>query len=1025
MTNIVKIKKSDIDMTPFKVKKRLHKDFFDDDGMLKSRIRLRLLDIADDFVRSLKLNWVKPIDIVMTGSLSNYNWSEYSDVDVHIIYDFSKIYNKTEFVKDYFDAKKLDWNNSHDELTIKGFPVEISVEDVKEPAKSSGVYSLEKNKWVEEPEELDDSDLDVSKIKKFCADKMNDMDMIFAKMDKEKDRQKLENLTKELESIYDELKGLRKKGLASSDMEMSEGNIIWKVIKHAGYIDKCWDYYDKVYDRRNTIDEAVSNGDMAKKTTAYLMIGMPGSGKSTWVRNNLPDLPVVSRDIIRGYDEVGISNGVDDKKVGNKDQETLVTDIERKEIKELCEKGEDFVVDDTNTGKYRKGMVDYIRSCGARVVGIYVETDAETCKSRRDGVIPGDAMDRMFGRMIKPKAEEFDGFKVVSGNSRTVVISEGQMRDIRSRLDEIKVRDKWDLETRKNKTDLDYGTYAEICSLDPTSKGSGDNMVAGKYCNWLLSKLDVSKMSDSAYMDGVRIALEQFNDGMKRGILQRSGISGDINKFKSADELVSTMREVVGGGEQVSLSASNHMEALKGQYKIAAENQKWMVVVPMTWEAERYFGSGTEWCTVGNEDYFDRYMDEGQLYITVPKSMDNKLKMQFHFESKSFADFKDNVVSNPKYCIYSVLGDTDDLQEVFDMWNTVDDRFSAFKFLRFSDVERLLARGKDPQDVFDWCGDFNEGYAMVELNGKLNFIGTDGELLWKRPVHQWFDNCRNFIDGYASVALNREWNIIDTDGRILSPNQWFDYCYAFRNGYARVILNMNDMYIDADGNLYDKIPTSHLNESLDEAAWPGFNPHEIEKIPNFAQRVRWCNKNLGPCFGSGSARMIFEIDDDKVLKLAKNQKGIAQNEVEVDTSRFSDCVVKCFEWADDYSWVIEENCIPARKSDFKRLLSVDFNTFCDLLMYQHSMYSNRRFWRYSKLKNDDEAQELANRLYEEDEYGFVLQVMELMANYNLPFGDLTRISSYGLVKRDGVPEIVIIDSGLTDDVYEKYYMRRR
>ena len=645
MANIVKIKESDIDMKPFKVKKSLHKDFFDGDGMLKSKIRLRLLDIADDFVRSLEINWVKPVDIVMTGSISNYNWSEYSDVDVHIIYDFSKIYDKTEFVKDYFDAKKLAWNTSHDELTIKGFPVEISVEDVKEPAKSSGVYSLEKNKWVEEPEELDDSDLDVGKIKKFCAAKMNDMDMIFAKMDKERDRQKLENLTKELESIYDELKGLRKKGLASSDMEMSEGNIIWKVIKHAGYIDKCWDYYDKVYDRRNTIDEAVSNGNMAKKPTVYLMIGMPGSGKSTWVRNNLPDLPVVSRDIIRGYDEVGISNGVDDKKVGSKDQETLVTDIERKEIKELCEKGEDFVVDDTNTGKYRKGMVDYIRSCGARVVGIYVETDAETCKSRRDGVIPGDAMDRMFGRMIKPKAEEFDGFKVVSGNSRTVVISESQMRDIRSRLD----------------------------------------------------------------------------------------------------------------------------------------------------------------------------------------------------------------------------------------------------------------------------------------------------------------------------------------------------------------------------------------ESLDEAAWPDFNPHEIEKIPNFAQRVRWCNKNLGPCFGSGSARMIFEIDDDRVLKLAKNKKGIAQNQAEVDTSRFSSCVVQCFEWADDYSWVIEENCIPAKKSDFKRLLPIDFDTFCDLVKYMHSLYSRRGYLWFYKIENEEAADKLMEEFYDDDPYGFIPQLYDLMSNYNLPCGDLMRISSYGMVKRDGMPELVLIDSGLTNDVYDTYY----
>lgn len=632
MANIVKTKASDIDMEPFKVKNRLHPDIFGKDGMMHSRIRLRLLDIADDFVRSLELKWVKPLDVVVTGSISNYNWSEFSDVDIHIIYDFSKIYNKTEFVKDYFDAKKIAWNTAHDELTIKGFPVEISVEDVKSPAKSSGIYSLEKNKWVEEPEEMDDSKLDTDRIKKFCADKMNEMDAIFSKMDKEKDRQKLERLTKKLESVYDELKGMRKKGLASKEMEMSEGNIIWKVIKHSGYIDKCWDYYDKVYDRRNTIDEAVSKAKPAGQPTAYLMIGIPGSGKSTWVKNNLPDIPVVSRDIIRGYEEIGLSKGVDDKKVGNNYQEALVTDIEKKEIKDLCEKGEDFVVDDTNTGKYRKAMVDYLRSCGARVVGIYVETDSETCKSRRDGVIPGEAIDRMCKKMIAPVADEFDDFKIVSG------------RDI-------------------------------------------------------------------------------------------------------------------------------------------------------------------------------------------------------------------------------------------------------------------------------------------------------------------------------------------------------------------------------------------ISESIDEAAWPGFNPHEIEKLPYFAQRVRWCMKNLGPCFGQGSSRMIFEIDDDRILKLAKNKKGIAQNEVEVDTSRFSGCVVRCFEWADDYSWVIEESCIPAKKSDFKRLLPIDFDTFCDLVRYMHSLYNRRYLW-FSKIENEEAADRLMEEFYNDDPYGFIPQLYDLMSNYNLPCGDLTRISSYGLVKRDGMPEIVLIDSGLTSDVYDTYYAIR-
>ena len=215
-----------------------------------------------------------------------------------------------------------------------------------------------------------------------------------------------------------------------------------------------------------------------------------------------------------------------------------------------------------------------------------------------------------------------------------------------------------------------------------------------------------------------------------------------------------------------------------------------------------------------------------------------------------------------------------------------------------------------------------------------------------------------------------------------------------------------------------------LIESLDEAAWPDFNPHEIEKIPYFAQRVRWCEKNISPCFGQGSSRMIFEIDDDRIMKLAKNKKGVAQNEAEVDTSRFSDCVVKVFDCADDYSWVIEENCIPAKKSDFKYFFPFDFDTYCDLIRYYYRRYSGRVIF-YNKVENGDEAQRIIDRIYEEDEYGFLPQVFDLMGNYHLPCGDLTRISSYGLVKRDGEPQLVIIDSGLTNDVYETYYMRKR
>ena len=98
------------DLSSFKPQKQLHPKVWIN-GKLNSRVRLRLLDIADDFIASLEVDWVKPDDIILTGSLANYNWSKFSDFDLHILIDFKKVDDRTNFVKDYFDSKKSLWND--------------------------------------------------------------------------------------------------------------------------------------------------------------------------------------------------------------------------------------------------------------------------------------------------------------------------------------------------------------------------------------------------------------------------------------------------------------------------------------------------------------------------------------------------------------------------------------------------------------------------------------------------------------------------------------------------------------------------------------------------------------------------------------------------------------------------------------------------------------------------------------------------------------------------------------------------
>ena len=241
----------DVSLSSFKTKEELHDRFWINEK-LNSRVREKLLDIADDFIDELAIPNFKPKDIVFTGSLANYNWSRYSDIDVHIVVSFKDIYKKVDLIDDYFKSKKEIWNQTHEKLKIYGYPVEISVENADEPGVSSGVYSLIKNKWVTEPSNFDDAKLNEKYIKEFSAEIMNEIDEIEKRIEKETSNSRLEELGERTMKIFKRLKNMRKEGLARSG-EMSSGNIIYKLLRRMDYLDKIWDIINNTYNKINSI----------------------------------------------------------------------------------------------------------------------------------------------------------------------------------------------------------------------------------------------------------------------------------------------------------------------------------------------------------------------------------------------------------------------------------------------------------------------------------------------------------------------------------------------------------------------------------------------------------------------------------------------------------------------------------------------------------------------------------------------------------------------------------------------------
>ena len=237
-------------MDSFDVQDTLNDKIWDSNNRLNPRVRMRLLEIADRFVDTLETDWVHPSDVIFTGSLCNYNWSKYSDIDLHVVMDFNEVDSRTEFVKDYFDAKKKAWNDEHEELRIYGFPVELYVQDENEEHTASGIYSLYKDEWIVEPSqdvfnpENIDRKMIASKVMKY-ADKI---DKLEDTCNNETDEHKIESLGEKVKALFNKLKGIRKESLKQGG-ELSSGNILYKALRRLGYLGKLLELRAKTYDK--------------------------------------------------------------------------------------------------------------------------------------------------------------------------------------------------------------------------------------------------------------------------------------------------------------------------------------------------------------------------------------------------------------------------------------------------------------------------------------------------------------------------------------------------------------------------------------------------------------------------------------------------------------------------------------------------------------------------------------------------------------------------------------------------------
>ena len=214
------------------------------DGSLKDEVHGKLIQIADTWAKFANIPDSMIVDIIITGGNVNYNYTDQSDVDLHLVIDRDAFNPDRKLTDDYLQDKKILWTLSHNDLHIYGYPVELYAQDVKEvPHSGQGVYSIMHNEWIQMPSNQGlnfSHNYYLQKKVKFYKDLI--------------DKMISQNATDgTLDMIKQKIRKMRGDSIAKNG-EFALGNLVFKDLRNQGYLDKMDNYQRSNQDKSLSLD---------------------------------------------------------------------------------------------------------------------------------------------------------------------------------------------------------------------------------------------------------------------------------------------------------------------------------------------------------------------------------------------------------------------------------------------------------------------------------------------------------------------------------------------------------------------------------------------------------------------------------------------------------------------------------------------------------------------------------------------------------------------------------------------------
>lgn len=212
---------------------------------MKKDIRATLLKNAKAFIVYAGIENVRFNDIVITGSMANYNYSKNSDIDVHIILDFNQISENVDLVNDLLSTKKKLWSKTYD-TSIKNHEIELYFQNTKEPHHATGIFSILNDLWIKKPTNKI-LDINTENVRKKTSQFINNIDELEKMVDDER-------FIKKYDELKEKLKKFRQSGL-EDEGEYSTENIVFKLLRNLGHLDRLFELKNKHITKNLTIKQ--------------------------------------------------------------------------------------------------------------------------------------------------------------------------------------------------------------------------------------------------------------------------------------------------------------------------------------------------------------------------------------------------------------------------------------------------------------------------------------------------------------------------------------------------------------------------------------------------------------------------------------------------------------------------------------------------------------------------------------------------------------------------------------------------